>query len=60
VIAFLNKEITEVVAAPDFRKRVTELGGIPESSTPADLAQLLESDIAKWRAVVDEAGIERK
>jgi tripartite-type tricarboxylate transporter receptor subunit TctC len=60
VIAFLNKQITEVVALPDFGKRVTELGGIPQASTPAELAQLLESDIAKWRAVVDQAGIERK
>jgi putative tricarboxylic transport membrane protein len=60
VIALLNKEITEVVATEDFRTRITELGGIPESSTPAALAQLLERDIAKWRAVVDEAGIERK
>ena len=60
VIAFLNQEIRDVVALPDFRKRVTELGGIPDSSTPAELADLLAKDIAKWRAVVDEAGIERK
>ena len=60
VIAFLNRQITEVVALPDFRQRVTELGGIAQSSTPAELAQLLASDIAKWRAVIDQAGIERK
>jgi tripartite-type tricarboxylate transporter receptor subunit TctC len=60
VIEYLNKQITEVIALPDFRKRVEELGGSPRSSTPADLAHLLETDIAKWRAVVDEAGIERK
>lgn len=60
VIAFLNKQIVDVVALPDFRKRVTELGGIPQSSTPAELAKLLTSDIAKWREVIDQAGIERK
>lgn len=60
VIKFLNKQITDIVALPDFRRRVTELGGTPSSSSPAELAQLLASDIAKWRAVVDEAGIERK
>lgn len=60
VTAFLNREITQAVALPDFHKRVTELGGIPKSSTPAELAQLLASDIAKWRAVIDQAGIERK
>ncbi len=60
VIEFLNKQIVDVVALPDFRKRVTELGGIPASSTPAELAELLAKDIAKWRAVVDEAGIERQ
>ena len=60
VISFLNREIVDAVAQPDFQKRVTELGGIPKSSTPAELAQLLASDIAKWRAVIDQAGIERK
>jgi tripartite-type tricarboxylate transporter receptor subunit TctC len=60
IIEFLNKEIREAVALPDFRKRVGELGGAPQSSSAAELAQLLTSDIAKWRAVVDQAGIERK
>ena len=60
VIEYLNEQIRAVVALPDFRKRITELGGIPQSSTPAELAQLLASDIAKWRTVVDQAGIERK
>jgi tripartite-type tricarboxylate transporter receptor subunit TctC len=60
VIDFLNKQIAAVIALPDFRKRVAELGGIPQSSTPAELAELLTTDIIKWRAVVKEAGIERK
>ena len=60
VIAILHKAIGDVVAMPEFRRRVTELGGIPRSSTPAELADRLQADIKKWNAIIDQAGVERK
>ncbi len=60
VIAQLHQAIGEVVAMPDFQKRVVELGGIPQASTPAELAERLRTDIKKWNAIIDQAGIERK
>jgi putative tricarboxylic transport membrane protein len=60
VIARLNKEIVETVAMPEVRKRMAELGGEARGSTPEALAQHLKNDIAKWRMVVEQAGIERQ
>jgi tripartite-type tricarboxylate transporter receptor subunit TctC len=60
VVAKLNKAIGEVVEMPDFRKRVVELGGVPQASTPAELADRLVTDIKKWNAIIDQAGVERK
>jgi tripartite-type tricarboxylate transporter receptor subunit TctC len=59
-IAVLHKAIGDVVAMPDFRKRVVELGGTPQASTAEELAARLRTDIKKWNAIIDQAGIERK
>jgi len=60
VIARLNKEIVEIVAMSEVRQRIAELGGEARGSTPEALAQHLKKDIAKWRMVVEQAGLERQ
>jgi tripartite-type tricarboxylate transporter receptor subunit TctC len=60
VIARLNKEIVAIVALPEMRQRMAELGGEARGSTPEALARHLKNDIAKWRMVVEQAGIERQ
>lgn len=60
VIAVLNKAITEVMAMPDVKKRLLELGIEAKASTPQELGDRLKSDIAKWTAVIDKAGIEKQ
>ncbi len=60
VIAILNKTIGEVMALPDVKKRLLELGIEAKASTPQELGDRLKSDIAKWTAVIDKAGIEKQ
>ncbi len=60
VIEVLNRHIRAVVAMPDVRQRFLDLGSDPGSSTPQELGDRLKSDIAKWNAVIDQAGIERQ
>ena len=60
VIARLNKEIVEIVAMPEVRQRMAELGAQARSSTPEALGDHLKTDIAKWRMVVEQANIERQ
>jgi tripartite-type tricarboxylate transporter receptor subunit TctC len=58
VIVFLNGHVRAIVESEDFRKRMIELGGIPEASTPEELDKRLQADIAMWAAVVKKAGLE--
>jgi tripartite-type tricarboxylate transporter receptor subunit TctC len=60
VIARLNQEINAMVAMPEVQRRIVELGGQARGSTPEELARHLTRDIAKWRMVIEQAGIERQ
>ena len=60
VIARLNQAVVEVVAMPQVRERMNELGGQARGSTPEALAKHLKDDINKWKMVVEQAGIERQ
>lgn len=60
VIATLNKAIVEVVALPEVKKKLLDLGIEAKSSTPEQLEDRLKADIAKWTAVIDTAGIQKQ
>jgi tripartite-type tricarboxylate transporter receptor subunit TctC len=60
VIARLNREINAVVAMPDVRQKLQDLGVEARGSTPQALESLLVVEIAKWKHVVDRAKIQRQ
>ena len=60
VVAKLNSEIVAIMALPDIRKRILELGTEPKASTPDEIAARLKADIAKWGAVIERAEIEKR
>jgi tripartite-type tricarboxylate transporter receptor subunit TctC len=60
VIARLNKEINEIMAMPDIKKRILDLGTEPRASTPQEIRARLQSDIGKWGTVIDQAKIEKR
>ena len=60
VIERLNKEIHAAVAAPEVRQRLLELGVDPRASSPEAMRELLVSETAKWKAVVERAKIEKQ
>jgi len=60
VIERLNREINTAVAAPEVRQRLQELGVDARGSTPEALHQLLISEIAKWKTVIEDARIEKQ
>jgi len=57
VVERLHAELGRVMALPEVRERLTVLGMQPVTSTPAELAVYLKSDIAKWSKVVRDGGI---
>jgi len=60
VINVVNKAVREIVAEPEIKERFSSLGIEAKSSTPEGLKSRLESDIAKWAAVIERAGIPKQ
>jgi tripartite-type tricarboxylate transporter receptor subunit TctC len=60
IVERLNREIVAAVAAPDVRQKMLDIGVDARSSTPAEMRSLMVADIAKWKAVIERAGIERQ
>src|SRR5262247_2611568 len=58
VVALINRHINTIVAMPDFRQRLLDLGTEARASTPEELGARLSADIGKWAAVVKQAGLE--
>ena len=57
VIARLNEECSRVLAAPEVRQRLAQHGVMPGGGTPDGLRDHLAADMAKWRRIVQVAGI---
>ena len=60
IIKLLNTEITRALSAPDVQERYRGLGIHAEPSTPQEMHDRLARDIAKWRDVIDKAGIPKQ
>jgi tripartite-type tricarboxylate transporter receptor subunit TctC len=57
IIAKLNREINAVLADPEVRKRLVELGGEPLITTPEDFGAMIAAETEKWAKVVKFADI---
>jgi tripartite-type tricarboxylate transporter receptor subunit TctC len=57
VLQRLQKEIGDAVGSADYKEKLLAIEMQPQSSTSAELAGYLRSDLAKWAKVVKEAGI---
>ncbi len=60
IIARLNREVAKALASPDTKKRLQDIGIEAKGSTPEAFKALLESEIVKWRGVVERAKIEKQ
>jgi tripartite-type tricarboxylate transporter receptor subunit TctC len=57
VVARINKEIREALALPDVRQRLVEGGNVASPSSPGEMRQKVESEIARWTRVIEAGGI---
>lgn len=58
IVSVLNAQINGIVATPDVRTRLKDLGMTPiGKGTPQDLASFLQSEIVRWGNIVESAGI---
>jgi tripartite-type tricarboxylate transporter receptor subunit TctC len=56
VIEKLNKTVNEALKDPKMIERLADLGGAPMPGTPADFGKIMESEVAKWKKVVEFSG----
>jgi tripartite-type tricarboxylate transporter receptor subunit TctC len=56
IIEKLNKEINAVLAEPEIKKRLIDLGGEPLISTPDAFGKMIVAETEKWEKVVKAAG----
>lgn len=60
VIDRLHKDIVAALAKPEVKKKLADLNIDADASTPDEAAALLASDIKRWGAVIDKAGIPKQ
>jgi len=57
IIAKLNSEINAVLAEPEMKKRLVELGGEPLIQSPQAFGAQIGAETEKWKKVVEFAGL---
>jgi len=60
VIARLNAALREVIAQPDVKQKLLDLGIEARAGSPEELKARLVDDIAKWTKVIEQAGIPKQ
>lgn len=56
IVVRLNAELNKVLAMPDVKKRLADLGATPAGGTPADMRRFVDAEIKRWHAVVKASG----
>ncbi|CAN5150551.1 tripartite tricarboxylate transporter substrate-binding protein [soil metagenome] len=57
IIAKLNAGLREVLAMPDVKQKLLDLGIEARANSPEEMKAKLVDDIAKWTKVIEQAGI---
>jgi tripartite-type tricarboxylate transporter receptor subunit TctC len=60
VVDRLNREVRLVLDQPDTKKRLQDLGGEAWATSPDEMRQYIEREIAKWKRVVEARKIEQQ
>jgi tripartite-type tricarboxylate transporter receptor subunit TctC len=57
IIAKLNSEINAILAEPEMKQRLVELGGEPLIQSPEAFGEQIKAETEKWKKVVEFAGL---
>jgi tripartite-type tricarboxylate transporter receptor subunit TctC len=60
IITLINSEAQRALAAPDLQEKARGLGMEARGSTPQEMQDRLARDTARWREVIDKAGIPKQ
>jgi tripartite-type tricarboxylate transporter receptor subunit TctC len=57
IIALLRREIVEIIALPEIKRRLSVLGFDPVGGTPEEFTAQLQSELEKWAKVIRAASL---
>lgn len=57
VVTRLNTEMVKIIASPEFGKRMEEIGAEPVGNTPAQMAEQIKGDTARYARLVKDAKV---
>ena len=60
IINRLNSEVRAIIALPDVRQRLAELGEVQLGSTPEEMRDRIDREIKRWTRAVELKNIERQ
>ena len=60
IVERLAREVAAAVGSPDVKEKLQQLGFEARATTPEQTRELMASEIAKWKAVIERAKIERQ
>ena len=58
IVERTHDALSQVLLRENIRNQLDNIGAIPNLSTPEEFRRLLESEVARWRAVARDAGLE--
>ena len=57
IVNRLNAAVRKALQQPDVKAKLTAMGAEGMEMTPAEFAQLIKTDVALWKGVIQKAGI---
>ena len=60
IVELLNRTVRDIVAIPEIKMRFASLGIEAKGSTPDEFKSRMQSDVGKWAAVIERAGIPKQ
>jgi tripartite-type tricarboxylate transporter receptor subunit TctC len=57
IVEKLQTEIAAVLAAPDIKQKLLELGGVPGGMSTDAFGEIIRREVAKWPEVVAKTGV---
>jgi tripartite-type tricarboxylate transporter receptor subunit TctC len=60
VINILSVDVNRALSVPDVKAKALSLGIDASGSTPQQMHDRMAADVAKWRTVIEKAGIPRE
>jgi len=57
IIDRLQKELNAILALPEMKSRLVQMGTEPVGGTPEQFAELIKAETARWAKVIKTAGV---